>query len=146
MVLMRLLILASKKKMLHKICNIRKWSKKQMMFKDRNKNYRGVCASAKMQPCFQLCSNSLQQRCGADEQPTIGRWLLHEASGIRRLVISFHCLLKNSKRRNQQIRNHFILKKSEDKNILYMCALRLPENVCDGHTRLALSMPACLLR
>merc|ERR1712134_57608 len=63
------------------------------MFKDRNKNYRGVSASAKMQPCFQLCSNSLQQRCGADEQPTTGRWLLREASG-RRLVISFRSHLK----------------------------------------------------
>jgi len=91
------------KKMLHKICITRKWSKKQMMFKDRNKNYRGVCASAKIQPCFQLCSNSLQQRCGADEQPTTGRWLLREASGIRRLVISFQSLLKNPKRRNQQV-------------------------------------------
>merc|ERR1719261_2288776 len=103
MVLMRLLILASKKKMLHKICITRKWSKKQMMFKDRNKNYRGVRASATMQPCFQLRSTRLQQRCGADEQPTNGRWLLREASGIRRLVISFQSLLKNPKRRNQQV-------------------------------------------
>ena len=85
--------------MLHTICITKEWSTKQMMFKDQDKNsLRGVCAPAKMQPCFQLCSNttasnSLQQRCGADEQPTTGRWLLREASG-RRLVISFRSHLK----------------------------------------------------
>lgn len=76
MVLMRLLILASKKKMLHKICITRKWSKKQMMFKDRNKNYRRVCASAKMPKCSPasscaaiVCSNAAERM---NNQPLAG--------------------------------------------------------------------------
>jgi hypothetical protein len=48
---------------------------------------------------------------------------------------------KSEKTKSTSLKS-FSLKKSE-KNILNMCAIRLPENVCDGHTRLALPMPAC---
>merc|ERR1712094_153518 len=92
-----------------------------MMFKDRNKNYRGVRASATMQPCFQLRSTRLQQTAERmNNQPLAGG-------------SSAEPFEKSEKTKSTSLKS-FSLKKSEDKNILNMCAIRLPENVCDGHT------------